>query len=136
MKSGNIIKEFERYLIVGGSAFIVDFVVLYIFQTYVFYNLDIVGIYLSTALGFIGGLIYNYVLSLIYVFESAKELNKGKNVKSFIVFTIVGIIGLMITELGMYIGVGILAINYLFVKVCVSGIVLLWNYGTRKILIF
>lgn len=136
MKIGKLIKEFIRYLFVGGTAFIVDFTLLYIFKTYLFYNLEITGVYISTALGFIGGLIYNYVLSLLYVFESAKENNKGKDIRSFIIFTIIGVVGLILTELGMFVGVELFAINYLIVKVFVAGVVLIWNYGIRKILIF
>jgi putative flippase GtrA len=136
MKIGKLIKEFIRYLFVGGTAFIVDFTLLYIFKTYLFYNLEVTGVYISTALGFIGGLIYNYVLSLLYVFESAKENNKGKDIRSFIIFTIIGVVGLILTELGMFVGVELFAINYLIVKVFVAGVVLIWNYGIRKILIF
>ncbi|MDF2885067.1 MAG: polysaccharide synthesis protein GtrA [Clostridiaceae bacterium] len=136
MKIGKLIKEFIRYLFVGGTAFIVDFTLLYIFKTYLFYNLEVTGVYISTALGFIGGLIYNYVLSLLYVFESAKENNKGKDIRSFIIFTIIGVVGLILTELGMFVGVELFAINYLIVKIFVAGVVLIWNYGIRKILIF
>ena len=136
MKVDKIIKEFIRYLLVGGTAFIVDFTLLYLFKTYVFYNMAVTGVYISTALGFVGGLIYNYVLSLLYVFESAKENHKGKDIRSFIIFTIIGVVGLILTELGMYVGVELFAINYLIVKVFVAGVVLIWNYGIRKILIF
>jgi putative flippase GtrA len=136
MKIESILKEFSRYLKVGGTAFLVDFTLLFVFKTFVFYNIGIAGVYISTALGFIGGLVYNYILSLIYVFESAKESNKGKNIKSFMIFTVIGIIGLLLTELGMYVGVELFAINYLLVKVFVAGVVLLWNYGARKILVF
>jgi putative flippase GtrA len=136
LKISNILKEFIRYLIIGGTAFIVDFTLLYIFKTYVFYNLEVTGVYISTALGFIGGLMYNYIFSLLYVFESAKENNKGKDIRSFIIFTIIGVVGLILTELGMYVGVELFDINYLIVKVFVAGVVLIWNYGIRKILIF
>jgi putative flippase GtrA len=136
LKNSNILKEFIRYLIVGGTAFIVDFTLLYLFKTYVFYNMEVTGVYISTALGFIGGLIYNYVLSLLYVFESAKKNQKGKDIRSFIVFTIIGVVGLLLTELGMYVGIELFAVNYLIVKVFVAGVVLIWNYSIRKILIF
>jgi putative flippase GtrA len=136
MKNTKILKEFFRYLLVGGSAFIIDFTILYLFKTYVFHNIGIMGIYISTALGFIGGLVYNYILSLIYVFDTAKENNKGKSIRAFIIFALIGIVGLLITELGMYVGVELFTINYIIVKVLVAGIVLLWNYFARRVLIF
>lgn len=136
MKTKSLIKEFSRYILVGGSAFLVDFGLLYIFKTFIFASLGQTGLYISTAIGFAGGLVYNYILSLVFVFESAKTDSKGRSVGAFIVFAIIGIIGLLLTELGMYAGTEFLRANYLIVKVFVAAIVLIWNYGARKILIF
>ena len=136
MKIANIIIEFFRYLMVGGTAFLIDFSLLFIFKTFVFNDLGITGIYISTAIGFAGGLLFNYILSIFYVFETARKDNKGKSINSFIIFTIIGIVGLLITELGMFLGVKVLTINYMMVKIFVAGIVIIWNYGARKILIF
>jgi putative flippase GtrA len=135
LKICKLFQEFSRYVLVGGTAFVLDISLLYLFKNYVFYNLEH-GVYIAAALGFIGGLIYNYILSLAFVFETAKTRNKGKTVSAFVVFSLVGVAGLLLTELGMYIGIEIFAINYLIVKILVSGIVLIWNYGIRKILIF
>lgn len=136
MLKKSILKEFLRYFVVGGSAFLLDFFILYIFKNYVFEDLGYTGIYISTAFGFIGGLTYNYFLSLFYVFENAKKNNRGKNFCSFIIFAVIGVLGLLMTELGMYVGVELMNFDYLFVKFIVSGFVLIWNYGARKILIF
>lgn len=136
MKYKNLMKEFSRYILVGGSAFIVDIALLYIFRTYVFNGLGLKGIYISTALGFTGGLVYNYFLSLIFVFDGAKQNDKGKSFGAFIVFAVIGIAGLLLTEFGMFLGVEIYQINFLITKICVAGLVLIWNYGVRKILIF
>ena len=147
--------EFLRYIVVGGIAFVVDFGSLYISKEYIFHNLTY-GIYLSTAVGFILGLIVNYVLSLKFVFTQAKDQGKGRDTKSFAIFAVIGIIGLGLTELGMYIGCDLLKpqldsslayigslINYdlvkygyLLVKCVVTAVVLLWNYAGRKIIIF
>ena len=40
------------------------------------------------------------------------------------------------TELGMYVGTELLFMNYMLVKIVVTGIVLIWNYLGRKIFIF
>ena len=136
MKKYKLLQEFSRYILVGGTAFAIDISLLYLFKNYVFYNFDEIGVYISTALGFIGGLIYNYILSLNFVFDSAKAQNKGKTIGAFIVFLLIGVAGLLLTEIGMYIGIQIFAINYLVVKILVSAVVLIWNFGIRKILIF
>ncbi len=131
-----LVKEFARYLVVGGSAFLVDYGVLYLTKTYLFQSLGDTGVYLATALGFLAGLIYNYILSLIWVFQSAKTQNKGKTIGAFVIFAVIGVIGLLLTEGGMYIGYQLLGINYLIVKLFVAAVVLLWNYGARKVILF
>ena len=54
---------------------------------------------------------------------------------AFLIFTVVGVIGLGLTELIMYIGTELLHISYLIVKIA-AAIVLVWNYVGRKVLIF
>lgn len=136
MRKLRFFQEFSRYIIVGGSAFIVDVFLFFLCNNYVFYSFNKIGVYISIAFGFIGGLIYNYILSLLFVFESARNEDKGKTIGAFIVFFLAGVAGLALTESGMYIGIEILNINYLISKVLVSACVLMWNYGVRKILIF
>lgn len=132
----SFVKEFARYLVVGGTAFLVDYGVLYLSKTFLFQSLGDLGVYLATALGFLAGLVYNYVLSLVWVFRSAKDQKKGRTLGAFLLFSIIGIIGLLLTEGGMFLGYQLLHINYLIVKLFVAAVVLLWNYGARKILIF
>ena len=149
------ILEFLRYVVVGGVAFIADFGSLYLFNEFVFKNVPL-GIYISTALSFLIGLTVNYVLSLKFVFVQPKDIGKGRDSKSFIIFGIIGIIGLFLTELGMYIGCSLLKnqldicltwvgnyiqydfvrYEYLIVKCIVTAVVLFWNYAARKLIIF
>lgn len=136
MKKHNLLQEFSRYVSVGGTAFAVDVALLYLFRNYVFYNFAEIGVYISTALGFFGGLIFNYIFSLTFVFQNVKAQNKGKTIGAFIAFLLIGMAGLLLTEIGMYIGIQIFVINYLVIKTLVAGVVLIWNYGMRKILIF
>ena len=131
-----IFKEFIRYAFVGGIAFLLDILTLYFFKTKVFFELEDMGIYISTALGFLAGLVFNYIFSLAFVFKSTKEKKKGRDIFSFFLFLVIGVIGLFLTEAGMYVGVEFLYINYLLTKVIVAILVLIWNYVARKVLIF
>ncbi|MDR3598284.1 GtrA family protein [Clostridium sp.] len=131
-----IFNEFIRYIFVGGTAFLIDILTLYFFKTKVFWRLGDIGIYISTALGFLAGLIFNYIFSLTFVFKSAKEQKKRRNMFSFFLFVIIGVMGLFLTEAGMYAGVDFFNINYLLTKIIVAIIVLIWNYAARKIFIF
>ena len=127
--------EFLRYAIVGGVAFLADFGTLVAVQE-LFLKSYKWGVYLATIFGFIVGLVVNYVLSLWFVFTQKKDLGKGRSVGAFLVFGIIGLLGLFWTELGMWIGIEILKWNYMIVKMLVTGAVLVWNYLGRKILIF
>jgi putative flippase GtrA len=129
--------EFFRYTLVGGVAFVIDFSVLYISKTFLFYRLGTFGILLATAMGFISGLVVNYTLSISFVFKKIDEKAKQHKIRSFILFTVIGIVGLVITELSMYAGIRLFGEKwYLAVKTIIAGIVLLWNYIARKVLIF
>jgi len=129
--------EFFRYVLVGGIAFLVDFGVLYLSKTLFFPHMGHTGILLAAALGFTAGLIFNYIFSLLFVFKQIDENVKRRKIRSFVLFAVIGIIGLLITELCMYAGVYMFGQKwYLIVKIFTAGIVLLWNYAGRKALIF
>ena len=70
------------------------------------------------------------------MFENGFAKIKDKEVSSFIIFTIIGIIGLVLTEILMKILVGFLGIYYVISKVLTGAIVMFWNYIARKIIIF
>ena len=127
--------EFMRYLLVGGSAFLVDFGVLVLFNN-ILPELFGYRLYIATALGFIAGLIFNYIFSILFVFQTARDHITGRSFQSFMVFTLIGLIGLGLTELGMYAGTELLGIHYMLVKMIVTGIVLIWNYLGRKFFVF
>ena len=86
--------------------------------------------------GVLAGLAGNYVLSLCFVFTQSKDRGKGRSFGAFLVFGVIGLVGLAWTELGMWIGIEVLSWNYMFVKVCVTAAVLAWNYLGRKLIIF
>jgi putative flippase GtrA len=130
-----LLREFFRYLIVGGAAFLVDFGVLNL-SCALLPPLFGYRLYIATALGFIAGLVFNYALSPIFVFKAAKKTGAGRSVKAFTVFAVIGIVGLGLTELGMYAGTALLRLDFRLVKIVVTAFVLLWNYAGRKILIF
>lgn len=127
--------EFIRYVFVGGIAFGVDFLVLYLCEEIIFKGVRY-SLYISNVLSFMAGIIVNYILSLKLVFLSVKDTKLGKRTRDQFLFVIIGVIGLLITELGMFIGVELFSVYYLIVKVIVAGIVMFWNYIARKKLIF
>lgn len=135
MISTSLILEFLRYVVVGGIAFLADFGALVGSNELLLKGVS-GGVYIATVIGFVVGLAVNYFLSLIFVFTSAKDRGKGRSVGAFLIFAVIGLIGLGLTELGMWTGIELLGWNYMIVKILVTGAVLFWNYAGRKVIVF
>ncbi len=117
-----------RYLFVGGAAFIVDFLSLFILT-------DFFGIYylISAAIAFILGLVANYFLSISWVFNKRK-LNKQHI--EFGVFALIGIVGLGLNEVFIWFFTQDLQLYYLISKIFAAVIILFWNFFARKFVLF
>lgn len=88
---------------------------------------------LGTGLGFAVGTVFNYIMSVKFVF-SHKEYAKTFNGAAL--FVILSAAGFFIHLLGMWVFFEILKINYWAVKVFFTLLVLVFNYITRKVFIF
>lgn len=88
-----MVLEFLRYVIVGGVAFLADFGALVASQELLLKAFSR-GVYAATAIGFAVGLVVNYTLSLQFVFTRPKDRGKGRSVGAFLVFGLVGLLGL------------------------------------------
>ncbi len=117
-----------RYLFVGGTAFIVDFVSLFILT-------EFFGIYylISAAIAFILGLIINYFLSVNWVFNRRTLENRTFE---FGIFAVIGIVGLGLNEVFIWFFTQDLQIYYLFSKIFAAIIIFFWNFFARKFTIF
>ncbi len=120
-----LLAQIFRFGIVGGLAFVVDFAVL-TFCVEVLNLSEAIG----TALGFTISVIFNYILSIFWVFDVNKEKSQKKN---FAIFIILSIIGLLLTELIMWLGSKVMGIDYRIVKIIATAIVMVFNFITRKI---
>ncbi|OPX60506.1 MAG: GtrA-like protein [Methanobacterium sp. PtaB.Bin024] len=120
--------QFFRYIFVGGAAFIVDFLSLFILTDYF-------GIYyiISAASAFILGLVTNYLLSIKWVFNKHNFDNKTIE---FSLFAVIGIIGLALNEIFIWFFTSELGIYYLFSKIITAIIILFWNFFARKFTLF
>ena len=121
-----LFKQIIKFGLVGGIAFIIDYSLLYILTEY----LNIYYLY-SSIISFIISLIFNYILSIKWVFDVSKQ----QGLKDFIIFIVLSIIGLLINELIMYIMVDKMYIHYMFSKLFSTFIVMIWNFISRKIFI-
>jgi putative flippase GtrA len=117
-----------RYLLVGGTAALLDWSLFWVLAV-------LVGIhYLWAAfLSFVAATFLNYVLSILHVFES--EVRFSRNHELALVF-LVSAIGLAINQFAMLVLVGYLGFNLLLSKIAASGIVFGWNYAARAHFVF
>lgn len=120
--------QFFRYIFVGGAAFIVDFASLFIFT-------DVFGVYYltSAAIAFILGLIANYALSINWVFNKRTLDNK---MSEFTIFAIIGIIGLGLNEVIIWLFTDYIGLFYLVSKIFAAALILFWNFFARKFTLF
>ncbi len=126
--TGSLLQQFSRYLVVGGLAFVVDFGSLYLLT-------EFAGLHylISAAIAFLFGLLTNYWLSRLWVFDRRTMENVAME---FVVFTVIGIVGLGLNEAIIWFVREKLHFHYMIAKAISSGIVLIWNFGARKSVLF
>jgi putative flippase GtrA len=117
-----------RYVIVGGLAFLVDFATLYMLH-YVW------GLHYlpAAAIAFVLGVTTNYIISVLWVFGYRAVKNP---ILELLIFASLGIIGLGITELTLYLVAGLLGFDVMLSKVIATTITFAWNFVSRKFLLF
>lgn len=121
-----LINQILKFGIVGVIATIIDFIVLYLLTEFLH-----VHYLISSIISFTVSVIFNYILSIKWVFEANHKQTK----KDFIIFVVLSIIGLGINSLIMYLMVDKFNIHYMFTKVFATGVVMVYNFITRKIFI-
>ena len=129
--SKSVSGQFLRYLVTGGLAFFVDFglfaLCLYLLDWHYL---------LANLVGLVAGLILNYALCILWVFTACKRTFEKKKVAEFTLFTLVGLAGVVINQLLMYLMVDGLDLNEMRSKIVAAILVLMWNFGARKLILF
>ncbi len=125
LNKNKLLIQIFKFVIVGGTATILDWILYYILYNYLKINpliANIISFSIST--------VYNYWASIKWVFE----VNKDKSSKKlFIEFVLFSVIGLGLTELLLWIGIDLLSMNAMLIKIIATVIVMIFNFITRKI---
>lgn len=124
----NVFIQLFRYLFVGGTAFVVDFGLLWGLTECC--NLHYL---LAAALSFITGLIVNYTLSIRWVFC---EHLLNSRVVEFLGFAVIGLVGLGLNEAIIWVATEWLHCHYIISKIISAAVVFFWNFLARKYLLF
>ena len=120
-----IILDLTKYFGVSLIAAIINITFLYIFT-----EIFKINYLISNVLSFTLGLFTNYILSKKYVFKN----NKLSPIIEFIIYTLIGILGLIIDTFVLWICTKKLGIYYMISKILSTGVTFIWNFSIRKLL--
>lgn len=136
MTLGNIIRgktanpyiQVFRYLISGGIAFVVDFLLLYLLT-------DVLHVYYltSSVISFSVGLLITYLFSIAWIFDKRRLSNP---LAEFVIFAAIGVVGLALTYLFMRFFTDTVQVHYLVSKIFTTMIVFVWNFLAKRFILF
>lgn len=100
---------------------------------------------ISGIVGFVVSVIFNYILSMRYVFARREDISRKKE---FIVFIVLSVIGLILNEFLLYICVDLVYMQVILLqkmfnqdiaqivaKLCVTVVVMIYNFVSRKLIL-
>ena len=143
-----LMQQIAKFGLVGVICFIIDYVIYRIanmvFETSGLAETFPKYIYISLALGFTVSVVANYLLSMKFVFTRRDDMSRQKE---FVIFLILSVIGLIVNEVCMFIGMdliyagwtwlqGIMSRDFakdIFFKFGATGVVMVYNFITRKL---
>jgi len=120
-----LMEQIMRFGIVGVIAFVIDYAVLLLLT-------EVVGIHylVSSAIAFLVSVIFNYILSITFVFETDKRKSKGAQ---FGLFAIMSAGGLGINQMMMWLVSDVMFVPYQLSKFVATAVVMVYNFVTRKL---
>ena len=121
-----LIIQLIKFGLVGVVATVIDLAVLMLLTEVV--KIDVM---VASAVSFCASVVANYILSMLFVFESRGE----SKIKEFLVFVALSAGGLLINQLIMWLGTEVFSAYYLFAKVFAMVFVPIYNFVTRKLLL-
>ena len=134
-----IIEQIVKFGMVGVVCTLIDF------ACYTGCNLIGIPYLISGIVGFTVSVIFNYILSMKYVFERREDISRRKE---FIVFVILSVIGLVLNEFLLYICVDLVYIQVswlqelfnrdiaeIVAKLCATVVVMIYNFVSRKLIL-
>ncbi len=136
--------EMIRYLFAGGTAFVFDTLTFHLFNGVLLPDLGewwILGSIrnmLAVTAGFLVGLLINNLMSMFLVFTSGAQKERGRSGYAFFVFSVVGVIGLLLSIGGNQLCIALFGKGEyaeLLYKVIIAIPVTGWNYIGRKLFV-
>ena len=119
-----LLQQIARFGVVGVIAFVIDYAVLLLLT-------EVVGIHylVSAAAAFLVSVVFNYILSIAFVFDTDKNRSKSAQ---FTLFALMSAGGLGINQVMMWLLSDGLGVPYQLSKIVATGVVMVYNFVTRK----
>ena len=124
----NTVVQAFRFIVVGLIAYAIDF--SFLMGAVEFWGWNYL---VSAAVGYLIGLGVNYVLCVRWVFSHRRFQDQKTE---FILFAIIGLTGLGLTEFMLWAGTESLGFDFRLSKIAALFVVAAWNFGLRKMLLF
>ena len=132
----NRMKEIVKFVFTGGVCFLIEYAALIVLKEWL--HLPVVA---ATPIAFLISVVFNYLLCVKWVFDGAAEGNR----KAQIGFIITSLMGLALNWLIMWALTAIFGEDtvllslfgievkvYMLNKVIATGLVMVWNYFTKR----
>ena len=124
-------QQIMKFGVVGLLCFAIEYVLLTVIKEVLGWN-----VILANTIAFTVSAVVNYILSIVFVFDTDKKANKGKQ---FAVFFLLAVGGLIINNIVLKLGTMVLdpfwSRSYIIVKPFATGVVMVYNFITRKLFI-
>ena len=120
-----LLEQIARFGVVGVIAFVIDYAVLLVLT-----ELFHVHYLVSSAIAFLVSVIFNYILSIAFVFETDKSRSKGAE---FVLFALMSAGGLGINQAMMWLLTDVGTVAYQLSKLAATAVVMVYNFVTRKL---
>ena len=120
-----LFEQITKFAVVGGTAFIIDYFGM-IFLTEVLH----INYLISSIISFTLSMIYNYVLSVRWVFTVNNQLSRQKQ---FVIFVLLSVVGLLLNTLFMWMFTDLVHLDYRIAKIIATALVMVYNFISRKI---
>lgn len=127
-RTGFLRMELFKSILSSIVSFALDFCIFLFFT-------EVVGLYyvVSSAVGFVIGTSLSYILSVYWIFSKRKLAHTRLE---FLIFLGVGLIGVGLNSLFLYIFTEYVGIHYAVSKIISASIVFFFNFFSRKIILF
>lgn len=127
-RSSHLMVEIFRSFVVSGVSFIFDFGLLYVLT-------DVLGLFylVSATISYSAGLIVSYFLSVKWAFARRAVDNRAVE---FGVFVAIGVAGMGINALILWIWTGLLGLHYMLGRIVSAIIGYIWKFVARKLALF